>query len=58
MDDIPIAAMISTLKHLTVLDMSYSRLELVGEFSRAMEDITNIRAINIGTSPHMKMCYP
>ena len=46
------------LNELTTLDMSYSRLELVSEVSRAMGDSTNIEAINIGTSPFMKLCCP
>ena len=46
------------LDSLTILDISYSKLELISEVSRAMGDRTNIEAINIGTSPFMKLCCP
>ncbi len=56
--DISIASIKLTLRNLKTLDMSYSRMELVSEVSRALEEVTKIKAINIATSPHMRMCYP
>ncbi len=56
--DVQIASIISALANLTTLDISYSRLQLVSEVSRALEDTTRIKAINIGTSPYMRLCYP
>jgi len=53
-----IAAIISLLDCLTTLDISYSTWELISEVSRAMGERTNIKAINIGSSPIMMHCHP
>ena len=55
---IRIASIVSMLDSLTTLDISYSRLELISKVSRAMGEETNIEAINIGTSPFIKLCCP
>ena len=52
---VPIAAMVSTLDNLTTLDMSYSRWDMIDEISRALEDTTKLKNVNVGTSPYMRM---
>jgi hypothetical protein len=54
---VPIAAVISALENLTTLDMSYSRWDMVDEISRALDDTTKLKNINVGTSPYMRMCH-
>jgi hypothetical protein len=54
---VPVAAMVSALENLTTLDMSYSQWEMVDEISRALEDATKLKHINVGTSPYMQMCH-
>ena len=51
---IPIVALVSTLIHLTTLDMSFSNWELVSEISRALEPRNAIQNINVGTSLYMR----
>lgn len=55
---IRIASIVSMLNGLTTLDISYSRLQLISKVSRAMGNNTNIEAINIGTSPFMRLSCP
>ena len=55
---IRIASIMSLLDDLTILDISYSTWDLIGEVSRAMGEKTKLRAINIGTSLFMMHCYP